>query len=360
VATTPEQAAHIAAQLGGKVVVKAQVLVGGRGKAGGIKLAQGPQQTRQVAGEILGTSLKGVKVDKVLVEEAADIAAEYYLGFTIDRSAQKDVLMVSSMGGVDIEEVAAATPEKIAKLHIDPAVGLLPFQVRLVAADAGLPPETRRAAAETLTILYRVYVDTDASLAEINPLALTSQGNLLPLDAKIIIDDNALFRQKELAQLREEQEEDALEAEAHRRGLTYVRLQGDIGIIGNGAGLVMTTLDIVQRAGGRPANFLDIGGGARAELVAQALDMVLLDPQVRAVLLNIFGGITRCDEVAKGVLEAIAAREVSVPIVIRLAGTRQSEAAALLAGSPLLHADSMEAAAALVVQLLSSGPARPS
>jgi len=271
IAATPEEAAAIAGKLGKRVVVKAQVHVGGRGKAGGVKLADTPDEAQAAASQILGMDIKGLTVEKVLVEEAADIAEEYYLGITIDRAARRNVVMVSAVGGVDIEEVAATTPEKIAKVHLDPAIGMMDFHTRILAIEAGLNPAAIRPASGFLKALYRAYMDVDASLAEINPLVLTAGGNLIATDAKINIDDNALFRQTKLAELREEQEEDPIEAEAHRKGLIYVRLDGNIGILGNGAGLVMTTLDVVQREGGRPANFLDVGGGAQAESSAAPL-----------------------------------------------------------------------------------------
>jgi len=357
VATTPEEARAIAEKLGGKVVVKAQVHVGGRGKAGGVKLAETPSEAETVAGQILGMDLKGLTVEKVLVEEAADIKAEYYLGITIDRTARRDVVMVSSVGGVDIEEVAATTPEKIAKLHLDPAVGLMDFHTRKLARAADLPAETHRACGKFLRALYRCYQDIDASLAEINPLVLTGSGELLATDAKINIDDNALFRQQALAQYREEQEDDPIEAEAHKRGVTYVRLDGDVGIIGNGAGLVMTTLDVVQREGGRPANFLDVGGGATSDQVKLAIDTVLLDKNVKGIMINIFGGITRCDEVAKGIIGATQSMDISVPLVVRLTGTREEEGKALLAQTDLIPADSMQDAAQKIVSLVKSAAA---
>ncbi|MBI3920908.1 MAG: ADP-forming succinate--CoA ligase subunit beta [Armatimonadetes bacterium] len=352
VASTPEEAEAIAARLGKRVVIKAQVHVGGRGKAGGVKLAETPGEAKVMASQILGMNIKGLTVEKVLVEEAADIAEEYYLGITVDRAARRNVVMVSAAGGIDIEEVAATAPEKIAKLHLDPAIGMMDFHTRILAEEAGLNPAALRPASGFLKALYKAYVDVDASLAEINPLVLTKDGKLIATDAKINIDDNALFRQKELAELREQQEEDPIEAEAHRRGLTYVRLDGDIGILGNGAGLVMTTLDVVQREGGKPANFLDVGGGAKAEQVTNALDTVLLDKNVKGVLFNIFGGITRCDEVAKGILEATATMNIQVPIVIRLTGTREKEGQELLRGSNLIPAASMQEAARKIVDLV--------
>jgi len=360
VACTAEQARAIACELGRPVAVKAQVHVGGRGKAGGIRLATTAEEAQTAAQAILGMNLKGLTVQRVLVEEACDIAQEYYVGITVDRSARQDVAMVSSVGGVDIEEVSAQTPQKIAKLHLDPLYGLLDFQARLLVGQAGLPGSVGQQAVAILKQLYKLRRDCDASLAEINPLVLTPEGRLVAADAKINVDDNALFRQEELAALREEQEEDPIEAEAHRRGITYVRLLGgDVGVIGNGAGLVMTTLDVVQREGGRPANFLDIGGGAKAELVANALEIVLMDPGVKGVLFNIFGGITRCDEVAHGIRQATSGMSIRVPIVIRLTGTREQEGRKLLEGSALISAESMDSAAREIVKLVRQGHVAP-
>jgi len=354
VAASATEAGQIARTLGGRVVVKAQVLVGGRGKAGGIKVVDTPEAAESAAGEVLAMRIKGLPVRKVLVEQACDIASEYYASITVDRAARRNVAILSRAGGIDIEEVAATTPEMIAKAHIDPAVGLRPYMARALAADAGVPREQWGRIERVLCALYEAYIANDASLAEINPLVMTAEGALIAADAKMIIDDNALFRQKALAELREEEEDDPLEAEAHRRGLAYVRLDGDIGIVGNGAGLVMTTLDVVQRAGGRPANFLDIGGGARSDLVESALDMVLTDPNVRGVLVVIFGGITRCDEVARGLIRTMAERKLDLPIVVHLTGTREEEGRALLAGSPVVPADSLEEAADKMARLVES------
>ncbi|HEX8552755.1 MAG TPA: ADP-forming succinate--CoA ligase subunit beta [Abditibacteriaceae bacterium] len=352
VANTPEEAEAIAAELGGTVVVKSQVHTGGRGKAGGIKVAKSPSEAREAAEKILGMDIKGFTVEQVLVEEAADIREEYYIGITTDRAARRNIVMVSAAGGMDIETVAVETPEKLAKLHIDPAIGLQDFQMRQLAFEAKLPPAVIKQIGPFLTALYKTYADYDATLAEINPLVLNGEGKLIAADAKIVIDDNALFRHKDLAVFQEAQEEDPIEAEAHKRGLTYVRLEGDIGIIGNGAGLVMTTLDVVQREGGRPANFLDIGGGAKAEVVTKAIDTVLLDKNVKGIFFNIFGGITRGDEVAKGMLEAIDTLGIDVPIVVRLTGTRAEEGRALLEGSKLTPAATMQEGAQKIVALV--------
>ncbi|MER3499958.1 MAG: hypothetical protein IMHGJWDQ_000440 [Candidatus Fervidibacter sp.] len=352
VATTPRQARAIAERLGKPVAIKAQVLVGGRGKAGGIKVANTPKEAEEVAGQIKGMRIKGLPVEKVLVEEALDIAAEYYLGIVVDRSRKRNLMMVSAMGGVDIEEVAETHPEAIAKVHLDPFLGLLDFQVRRLHKQAKLEPETLRPFIAMAKALYRLYVECDANLAEINPLVLTKSGELIAADAKLLIDDNGLYRQPEIASWREETEEDPFEAEARKKGLAYVRLEGEVGIIGNGAGLTMTTLDVVQRAGAAPANFLDIGGGARAEVVREGLKLILSDPQVKGVLINIFGGITRCDEVAKGILEALEGMEVKVPIVVRLTGTREEEGRQLLEGTPLIPAVTMQEAAEKIVQFI--------
>ncbi len=352
VASSPEQAKAIAQRLGCPVAIKAQVLVGGRGKAGGIKVAQTPDEAYQAAAHILGMTIKGLRVEKVLVEEALDIAQEYYLSIIVDRSGKRPVMMVSAMGGIDIEEVAEKHPDAIARCPIDPLLGLMDFQVRQVARAARLDASVLRDFVGLARRLYRVFVECDATLAEINPLIVTSGGKLIAADAKLLIDDNSLFRQTDLAAWREETEEDPLEARARQLGLAYVRLQGEVGIIGNGAGLTMTTLDVVQRAGAAPANFLDIGGGAKAEIVRNGLQLILSDPQVKGVLINIFGGITRCDEVAKGILQALEGMEISVPIVVRLTGTREAEGRALLEGTPLIPATTMQEAAEKIVALI--------
>jgi len=354
VAPTPEEAKAIAAEIGKTVVVKAQVHVGGRGKAGGIKVATTPDEAYEKASQILGMDIKGLTVEQVLVEVAADIKEEYYIGITTDRAARRNIVMVSASGGMDIEEVAAKTPEKLARLHLDPALGLQDFQIRQLAFESQLPPAAAKGVGPFLKKLYEVYNTYDCTLAEINPLILTGEGTLIAADAKIDIDDNALFRHKDLAVYQEAQEEDPIEAEAHKRGLTYVRLEGDIGIIGNGAGLVMTTLDVVQREGGKPANFLDIGGGAKAEVVRTAIDTVLLDKNVKGIFFNIFGGITRGDEVAKGMLEAMSTMDIKVPIVVRLTGTRAAEGLALLEGSALTPAATMQEGAQKIVGLVNA------
>ena len=348
--STAEEA-EVAARELGRCVVKAQVHVGGRGKAGGIKVVNTPQEARAAAEGMLGKPLKGFLVHHVLVEEALPIAAEYYLSVIVDRTTKRPVMIASAMGGVDIEEVAASTPEKIARLAIDPAYGPLGFEVRLLCEQAAFDARATRGVADVADRLYRVFVDSDASLAEINPLMVTSDGKVMAADAKFEIDDNALFRHEDLLGFKEEAEEDPIEAEAHRRGLTYVRLGGDIGIIGNGAGLVMSTLDLVTRAGGKPANFLDVGGGASAESVRQALEIVLMDPDVKGVFFNIFGGITRGDAVARGILDAVSTMDIQVPMVVRMAGTRAKEGLELLEGSPLTPAASPSEAAQRIIEL---------
>ena len=345
VAATPVEARHIAQRLGGPVVVKSQVLVGGRGKAGGIKVAKDADEAETLAGQILGMNIKGLTVAKVLVEQTADIREEIYLGITIDRAQRRPVIMASSEGGVEIEEVARAMPERIFKLAIDPAMGLMDYQARNLAFDLGL----RRAFIRQFTTiaqgLYRAFVENDASLAEINPLAVTGDDTLLAVDGKIVLDDNALFRHKDLAELRDVQEESEAERLARQAGLSYVKLDGEIGCMVNGAGLAMATMDIIKLYGAKPANFLDIGGGARSDKVATALRIILSDPNVKAVLFNIFGGITRCDEVARGILEALAEVHTDVPMVARLVGTNEEEGRKILTDAQMVAASSLAEAA---------------
>jgi succinyl-CoA synthetase beta subunit len=352
--TDPAGAAEAARELG-PVVVKAQAHAGGRGKAGFIKLAASPGQAAELAGGMLGQSFKGYVIQRLLIEEAQQFGAEYYLAVTIDRATKSPIMMLSAMGGVDIEEVAAEHPGQIAKLPIDLAFGPFDFQLRALIAAADLDRQTSRQVVQIAHQLYRCFTASDASLAEINPLMVTTSGAVIAADAKFEVDDNALFRQPTLLDQREEAEEDPIEAEAHRRNVTYVRLDGDIGIIGNGAGLVMTTLDLVNRAGGKPANFLDIGGGARSDQVRQALEIVLMDPNVKGVLFNIFGGITRGDEVARGILEATGSMDIKVPIVVRMSGTRAEEGLRLLEGSKLVPAAGPVEAAEKMVALVRGG-----
>lgn len=357
VASSPEAVKSISERLGKRVVVKAQVHMGGRGKAGGIKLANTPDEAYTVAKEILGRRLispqnpQGMVAEMVLVEEAIEIEKEYYIGITVDRTSQRNVLMVSQHGGIDIEEVARTHPDAIATFAIDPLLGLTDYATREVLFSAGFGIDGVKLLAPILQGLYRAYLACDANLAEINPCAVTQEGRVVCADAKMTLDENALFRQKRLAQYHEESIEDPIEAEAQRRGIAYVRLGGDIGIIGNGAGLVMCTVDEVARAGGRPANFLDIGGGAKADRVRNAVELVMMDPNVKGLLFNIFGGITRGDEVARGILEALGTLEVKVPIVVRLAGTHAEEGRALLNNSPLISAETMQEAAQRIVEL---------
>ena len=305
VATTPAEARALAEKAGGPVVIKSQVLVGGRGKAGGIKVARTPDDAEVVAGRILGMKIKGLTVKKVLVDPAADIRKELYLGMVLDRARRRVVIMASSEGGVDIEEVAASTPEKIITAAVDPCLGLKEYQARDLALGIGLPKEQIGKFAQICQSLYDCYLGCDASLAEINPLAILGDGALMALDGKMVLDDSALFRHPDLAALRDEDEETPEEREARLNGLSYVKLDGQIGCMVNGAGLAMATMDIIQHFGGSPANFLDVGGGAKADKVAAALRIILSDPNVKAVLFNIFGGITRCDEVARGILQAL-------------------------------------------------------
>jgi succinyl-CoA synthetase beta subunit len=357
IATTPGEAEAIARDFGVPVVIKAQVYVGGRGKAGGIQFGDTPEQAREAAARVLGMDIKGLTVEKVLVTPKADIDEEYYVGIILDRASQAPVVMVSAAGGIDIEQVAEETPEKIVKEPIDVRWGLPAWHARELLAQAGFPHAVVARGGTILAQLFQAYTGSDATLAEINPLALTADGQVLAADAKILIDDNALPRQKEIASWAEPEEANPLEFEAKQAGLTYVKLDGDIGIIGNGAGLVMTTLDMVARAGGRPANFLDIGGGARADLMKKALLFVARDPQVKGILVNIFGGITRGEEVANGIIMAQAELPHSMPIVARLAGTGEAEGRAILANAGLTWgADMQDAAQKIVVEVKALQP----
>jgi succinyl-CoA synthetase beta subunit len=350
VATTPQEAFQIAKELGGPVVVKAQVLVGGRGKAGGVKLAKSPEEAENYASQILGMDIKGLTVKKVLIDPAANIQNEIYLGITTDRAARRTVMMASAAGGVDIEEVAATTPEKIVRVHIDPFLGLRDYQSRDIANAIGLPRETWRQFGEIAGGLYKAYLDTDASLAEVNPLVVTGDNKLLALDGKVVLDDNALFRHSDLTEMRDTDEESPAELQARQAGLSYVDLEGEIGCMVNGAGLAMTTMDIIKLFGGQPANFLDIGGGAQADKVAAALRIILSDPNVKAVLINIFGGITRCDEVARGILKAMDEVKPKVPFVARLVGTNEEEGRAILSQANLITATTLAEAAQKAVK----------
>jgi succinyl-CoA synthetase beta subunit len=338
-AATVEESVVAAEAVGYPVAVKAQVQVGGRGKAGGIEIADEEDELREYADPILGMDLKGLHVDHVLVEAAVDFVDELYLGVTMDRGEGRPVAMVSSEGGVDIESVAAETPEAIAREHVDPAFGLHPYQARKAVYGAGVPRSVARETAGVLSTLYDLWTTKDATDAEINPLMVTADGGVIAADAVLNIDDDALFRQEELAAMEEDAAGDELEAKANDYGFDYVRLDGNVGIIGNGAGLVMTTLDLVDHHGGTPANFLDIGGGAKAERVRNALDMVFSDENVDAVVFNIFGGITRGDEVARGINEALEAFEsLPDPVVVRLAGTNAAEGMEIL-DTELVHVE---------------------
>jgi len=341
VATTPEEARTIAKELGGRVVVKSQVLTGGRGKAGGVKLAENAEQAAQAASEILGMQIKSFTVRKVLVDEAADIRDEIYLAMLIDRSQRLPMMMASAAGGMDIEQVAAETPEKIIRVHIDPMIGLRSYQSTYVASSMGLPSFSWRQFHQVASGLYSAFQSVDASLAEINPLIISSDGQLLAVDGKLSIDDNAVFRQPELAEMRDVDEETPAEREARHNGLSYIQLDGDIGCMVNGAGLAMATMDVIKLYGGEPANFLDIGGGATTESVSAALKIILSDSNVKAVLFNIFGGIVRGDEVANGIVGALAQIDTDVPMVVRLLGTNAEK------GMEILSAANMETAMTL-------------
>ncbi len=345
VATTADEARTIASELGGRVVIKSQVLVGGRGKAGGIRLAKDAHQAEDVAAQILAMDIKGLPVRKVLVDEAANISKEIYLGITNDRSARKPVMMASSAGGVEIEEVARTTPEKIVKSHIDPLLGLKDYQARDIAIGIDLPKQYWKLFNQIASGLWRAYQDCDATLAEINPLVITEDNQLIALDGKMLIDDNALFRHPDLAELRDLDVEASAEVEARKYGLTYIKLDGNIGCMVNGAGLAMTTMDIIKLFGGEPANFLDIGGGAGSDKVAAAIRIILTDPNVKAVLFNIFGGITRGDEVARGILSALDEVKPNIPMVVRLVGTNAEEGRKLLSDANMITAETLVDAA---------------
>jgi succinyl-CoA synthetase beta subunit len=345
VAVTPAEARAIAERIGQPVVVKSQVLAGGRGKAGGIKLAKTPAEAAEVAGRILGMTIKGFQVKKVLVDPVADIKKELYLGFVLDRARRRVVLMASSEGGVDIEEVAARAPEKILTVAVDPCLGLKEYQARDLGLGIGLSKEQLGAFAKICQGLYDCYMGCDASLAEINPLSVLGDGTLKALDGKMVLDDSALFRHPELAALRDEDDETPEERAARLSGLSYVKLDGQIGCMVNGAGLAMATMDIIKFYGGSPANFLDVGGGAKSDKVAAALRIILSDSNVKTVLFNIFGGITRCDEVARGILQALEEVPTTVPMVVRLVGTNYEEGREILAAAKMATAETLAEAA---------------
>jgi succinyl-CoA synthetase beta subunit len=352
VAESPEEARAAAERLGGRGVVKAQVQIGGRGKGGGIVLAGTPDEAGEAARRMLDRGFKGMPVHRVLVEGLVDIDAEFYVAVTLDRSVKRYVAMTSSEGGVDIEEIAREHPRAIRKAAIDPLLGLKPYQARTLVG--GYPGPARDGAAALLGKLWDLTAANDATLVEVNPLALLADGRVVPLDAKVTIDDNALPRHPDLAEYQEAFRLDPTEAKAREKGLQYVKLDGEVGIIGNGAGLVMSTLDVVDQAGGRAANFLDVGGGAGADLMATSLEVILSDPDVRSVLVNIFGGITRGDVVAEGILEALKRVDAHVPIVVRLDGTNAEEGRRLLAEAGherIVPADTMLEAARKAVEL---------
>ena len=354
-ATTPDEARAAAEELGGQVVVKAQVLTGGRGKAGGIKLASGPDEAEARARDILGMEIRGHVVRRLWIERASEIAKEYYLSLTFDRGEKKPLFMLTTQGGIDIEQVAAETPQALARLHVDPLVGFQPYQARWLCFTAGVTdPGQQKQVVELVGKLYRAFVDCDAMLCEVNPLIVTPDGHLRALDSKFTVDDNALYRQPEIAELRDVEAADPQERRAREKDVTYVKLDGEVGILGNGAGLVMSTLDVIAHAGGRPANFCDLGGGGDAQGVVDALEVITSDTQVRSILFNIFGGITRCDEVARGILEALGRMTITNPIVVRLDGTNAEEGRRLLseaAPANLYVEDTMLSAAERAVEL---------
>ena len=355
VAATASEARQVAEELGGRVVIKSQVLVGGRGKAGGIRLAKTPKEAEDVATQILAMEIKGLPVRKVLVDEAVSISKEIYLGITNDRAMRKPVIMASSAGGVDIEEIAYQSPEKIIKVHIDPLLGLRDYQARDIAVGIDLPREHWRAFLDIARALWKAYTECDATLAEINPLVITADNRLLALDGKMIIDDNALFRHPDLSDMRDMDVEAPAEIEARKYGLSYIKLDGQIGCLVNGAGLAMATMDIIKLFGAEPSNFLDVGGGATAEKVAVAFRIILTDPNVKAILINIFGGITRGDEVARGILAALKEVKTTIPMVVRLVGTNAEEGRRLLADAHMITAETLAEAAQKVVELAKGG-----
>ena len=351
VATSPAEVVDIARRIGRPVMIKAQVHVGGRGKAGGVKYAADVAAAEQVATNILGMNIKGLTVAKVLVTGAEDIVSEAYVAIVLDRSTKRPVIMVSSEGGVDIEDVAAKTPEKIHRLPVDPTVGLRPYQARNLAQRLYSTPPLVRQATDIIMKMYEVYWSLDASLTEINPLITNSRGEIIALDAKITIDDNGLFRQPRIAAMRDLDSEEPSEVAARRADLSYVKLDGTIGCIVNGAGLAMATMDLVKRYGGEPANFLDIGGSSNPQKVVSAMQIILSDPKVQAILINIFGGITRCDDVANGLVAAFEQLRPTVPVVIRLVGTNEKEAAVILADMNLPSAATLDEAVKKAIEL---------
>jgi succinyl-CoA synthetase beta subunit len=357
-ATTPAEARAAAEELGGQVVVKAQVLTGGRGKAGGIKLADSPDEAEAAANDILGLDIRGHVVRRLWIEKASDIAKEYYLSVTFDRGEKKPLFMLTTQGGVDIEEVAERSPEALARLHIEPLVGFQPYQARWLCFTAGVvDPNEQKQVIAFVGRLYDAFVGCDAMLCEVNPLVVTPESEVRALDSKFTVDDNALFRHPDIGEMRDLEAADPRERLAREKGVTYVKLDGEIGILGNGAGLVMSTLDVIDQVGGRPANFCDLGGGGDAQGVVDALEVITSDPQVRGILFNIFGGITRGDEVSRGILEALDRMTIDLPIVVRLDGTNAEEGRAMLAEaahSTLYVEETMLSAAERVVELAGS------
>ncbi|HEY6961768.1 MAG TPA: ADP-forming succinate--CoA ligase subunit beta, partial [Gaiellaceae bacterium] len=340
VAETPQEARKAAEEIGGPVVVKAQVLTGGRGKAGGVKLADDPGDAEQKANDIIGLDIRGHVVRRLWIEKASDIAKEYYLSITFDRGAKKPLFMFTTQGGVEIEEVAANHPDALVRLHVDPMEGYQPWVGRALIYGAGVEDAgEQKQIAAIAEKLYRCFVECDAMLAEINPLIVTPDGEVKALDSKFTVDDSSLFRHPDIAEFRDTSAADPLEALAREKGVTYVKLDGSVGILGNGAGLSMSTVDVVVTVGGKPANFCDLGGGGNAQGVVDALTVITADEQVKSIFFNIFGGITRCDEVARGILQALDQIEVKVPIVVRLDGTNSVEGRQILedAGKPNIH-----------------------
>jgi len=359
-AATVEEAVEAADELGYPVVVKAQVLIGGRGKAGGIKVAGDRSEVEAHAGAILGMDIRGLTVHELYVERASEIAEEYYAAILLDRTAKKPMAMLSRMGGMDVEEIAATDPNAIVRIHVDPLLGFSDFHGRRLAFEAGIAGDVVRPVSVVLAKLYEAFAEEDAVLVEVNPLLVTADREVVALDAKVTVDGNALYRHPDTATFRDVSAEDPQERMAKERGLTFVKLDGDIGILGNGAGLVMSTLDVVAQAGGHPANFLDAGGGSKAEAIVDAVEVILSNRNVRAVLFNIFGGITRCDEVARGLVTAFGQLDVKVPLVVRLDGTNDEEGRRILAEANLPNVTvekTMDGAAARVVELARSAEA---
>ncbi|MCW2950791.1 MAG: succinyl-CoA synthetase, beta subunit [Thermoleophilia bacterium] len=360
VAYTPDEAEAAARELGGQTVVKAQVHAGGRGKAGGVKLADDPADARAKAENILGLDIKGHVVRRLWIEDASDIDREYYFSINFDRTAKRPLLMLSTEGGMDIEQVAEDTPEKLVTMHVDPVWGLRAFEARQLAFDAGIDADVRNKVVAMMLQLYEAFVKEDAMLVEVNPLLITPTGEVKALDSKFTVDDNALFRHPDVAAMRDVQAQDPQEQMAHEKGVTYVKLDGHVGILGNGAGLVMSTLDVIQQRGGEAANFLDVGGGATADEIVASLEIILSDEKVKSIFFNIFGGITRCTEVAQGIITALSQLDVTVPIVVRLDGTASVEGLQMLRDADLPNvtiAETMLGAAAEAVALANGSPA---